>query len=370
MRSQIILKIVFLFFLAQGCTDLPQPARPDAPASGIMLVAGTDFTTGFLSAFEPATGRVYRDIVPLHSDVQLAYQGAPFVLQRLGADSLRRLDQNAGYASVFDQSLGGRNNPQGIAFLPGNQVAVSFYNRNLIDIRSALTGMQTGSIDLSAWADADGFAEIAHLHYQAGYLYAAVQRLNRQATDAVWPPLGSSYLLRIDVSNYSITAYPLTFANPVSRLHYNATRGSLVLAAPGRFAANYSLDGACLEFNLTTFSFVTPPITEAQAQYEIADCDIKADGSGVFVGYDAQLNSVFGSFDAMTHAVTRVAAQLSSATGGYFAGFQLHSSGKVYLADRNLYQPGLRIFSGTLLTEETAQAVYTGLPPFLLVEVP
>lgn len=356
--------------LAGACTDLPQPAKPDAPASGVMLVAGTDFTTGFLSAFEPLTGKVYRDIVPLHSDVQLAYQAAPFALQRLGSDSLRRLDQNAGYAAAFEQSLGSRSNPQGIAFLPGNQVAISYYNRNTIDIRSAQTGIQTGSIDLSAWADADAFAEIGHLHYHSGFLYVAVQRLNRQASDAVWPPLGSSYLLRIDISTYAITAFLMAYSNPVSRLHYNAGRGSLVFAAPGRFAANYSLDGACVEFDLGSSSFLTPPMTEAQAQYEIADCDIKPDGSGVFVGYDSQLNSVFGSFDPAAHVVTRVAAQLSSASGGYYAGFQLHSSGKVYLADRNLYQPGLRIFSGLLLAEETVQPIYTGLPPFSLIEIP
>lgn len=354
----------------QACADLPPPAKPGAPASGVMLIAGTDFTTGFLSAFDPSTGRVYRDIVPLHSDALLAYQISPFALQRLGADSLRRLDQNAGYASVFDQSLGARTNPQGLAFLPGNQVAVSFYNRNTIDIRSAVTGMQTGSIDLSAWADADGFAEIAHLLFHFPYLYAAVQRLNRQASDAVWPPSGTSYLLRIDISDYSIAAYPLAHANPVSRLHYNAGRGTLVFAAPGRFAANYTLDGACLEFDLGTFTFRTAPLTETQALYEITDCDIKPDGSGVFIGYDSQRNSVLGSFDPAIHAVTGLAAQLSSSTGGFFADFQVHSGGKVYLADRNLYQPGLRIFSGTLLTEDTQQPVYTGLPPLSLVEIP
>lgn len=356
-----------------GCADYERPPKPDAPATSVILIAASDFSTGFLSAFDPVSLKVYRDIVPLHSDAMLRYDAtnqATLVVQRLGADSLRRLDNNNGYLTAFEKSLGARSNPQNAELLPGNRIAVSYYNSNLVQILDRNTGNIISSVDFSAYADADGFAEVAGLRYAAPYLYATVQRLNRLATDAIWPPTDVSYLMRIDISAGQFTAYPLTHSNPSGRLQFHAARNSLIFAAPGRYAANYQLDGACLEYSLTTYTFLTPPITEAQAGYEIAECSLQTDGSGVMNGSDATISSVLASFDATAHTLTRVAAYLSSGNGGYFPGYLLHSNGKIYLSDRNIYNPGLRIFSGPTLTEVGGKTFYTGLPPFSLEEVP
>lgn len=365
--------IVLLLAFTIACADYERPLKPDAPATGVILIAASDFSTGFLSAFDPVSLKVYRDIVPLHSDAMLRYDAtnqATFVVQRLGADSLRRLDNNNGYLTTFEKSLGARSNPQNAELLPGNRIAVSFYNSNLVQILDRNTGNTISSVDFSAYADADGFAEVAGLRYAAPYLYATVQRLNRLATDAIWPPTDVSYLMRIDISSGQFTAYPLTHTNPSGRLQFHTGRNSLIFAAPGRYAANYQLDGACLEYSLTTYTFLTPPITEAQAGYEIAECSLQTDGSGVMSGSDATISSVLASFDATAHSLTRVAAYLPSGNGGYFPGYLLHSNGKIYLSDRNIYNPGLRIFSGSTLTEVGGKTWYTGLPPFSLEEVP
>ena len=68
--------------------------------------------------------------------------------------------------------------------------------------------------------------------------------------------------------------------------------------------------------------------------------------------------------------MTSIAAFLNRNNGGYLAGFLLHSNGNVYLADRNIFQPGVRIFNGATLAELTATALSTGLPPLTLEEVP
>lgn len=372
MRKFYIATAVFALATV-NCADLARPPKPDAPASGVVLVAGSDFSTGFLSAIDPSGGRVYRDLLPIFQDSILGYDAssqATFVLQRLGSDSVMRIDHVSGYLSQYEISLGAALNPQDIALLPGNLFAVSFFNANRIDVRSRTNGALVNQIDLSAYADADGFAETGRLLYHAGFLYAAVQRLNRNATDALWPPEGTSYLLKIDTTTYAIAATQLTHSNPISRLHYNATRNSIIFAAAGRFAANYQLDGACLEFGVASGSLQPLLISEAQAGYEIADCELQADGSGIFIGYDANLNSIFGSFSTVGQNVTGIAASLSRNNGGYFASFLLHSNGKAYLADRNILQPGIRIFSGAVLAEQTTAAVYTGLPPLVLEEVP
>jgi len=363
-----------LLLLAGSCADYERPPRPNAPASGVILMVGTDFSTGFLSAIDPQSLSVTRDIVSIYNDSALRYNAADqstYVIQRLGSDSVRRLDNIARYETVYERSVGTQANPQDIAFLPGNRMAVTLYNRSKVSILDRSRGNLVGEVDLGAYVDGDGYAEISSAVYANGYLYIAVQRLNRAATEAIWPPVGQSYLVKVDTTNYLIVLSTLlTHSNPVSRLHHHAGRNSLLLAAPGLFYANASLDGACLEYSLATDTLLTPPITEAQAGYEISDCHIRADGSGVFIGNDTSLNSVFGLFNATTHSVTRVAASLSRTNGGYFSDFLLHSNGKLYLADRNIYAPGIRIFSGNNLTEETQQAIYTGLPPFVLEEVP
>jgi hypothetical protein len=356
------------------CADLERPAKPDAPAHGVILIVGSDFSTAFLSVLEVSSLRVVRDIVPLHNDSILRYhaaEDASYAVQRLGSDSLRKLSNTYAYNTLYEKSLGTGKNPQDVAFLPGNRLAVSLYNSNRILIIDQQTGLQVAEAELSQFRDSDGYAEIAALLYANAALYVAVQRLNRNATDAVWPPVGDSYLLKIDPNSYAIVkATQLSHSNPVSRLHYNAARNSLLFAAPARYYANASLDGACLEYSLTTDTLLTPPITEAQAGLEIADCQIRSDGSGVLLGNDLSLNSVLALFNPATHQLIRVASQLSSSNGGYFSDFLLHSNGKLYLADRNIYSPGIRIFSGSNLTEETQQAIYTGLPPFVLEEVP
>ncbi len=372
MRSFKVL-ILILALAAIHCSDLERPQKPDAPASGVILVAGSDFSTGFLSAMDPTTRKVYRDLLPIFQDSTLRYDAssqATFVLQRLGSDSVMRIDHVTGYQVQYEVSLGTGLNPQDLALLPGNLFAVSFFNANRIEIRNRTNGALVTQIDLSPYADADGFAETGHLLYHAGFLYAAVQRLNRRATDSLWPPEGTSYLLKIDTGTYAITSTQLTHSNPLSRLHYNAARNSLIFAAAGRFAANYQLDGACLEFSVASGTLQAPLISESQAGYEIADCELQTDGSGIFIGYDANLNSIFGSFSPVGQNVTGITASLGRNNGGYFAGFQLHSSGKVYLADRNIFAPGLRIFSGAVLSEQTTATVYTGLPPVALEEVP
>lgn len=361
-----------LIFLG-ACADFERPQKPDAPASGVVLAVGSDFSTGFLSAVDPAGSKAYRDIVPIYQDSGVHYDSASaasFVLQRLGADSVMRVDHSSGYMIQYEVSLGSKLNPQSIAFLPGGLFAVSYFNANHIDIRSRNSGALSAQIGISAYADGDGYAEAGDMLYHAGFLYVAVQRLARNATDALWPPEGTSYLLKIDVSNYAIVATTLSHTNPISRLHYNAARNSIIFAAAGRFAANYQLDGACLEFSMASGALLAPLISEAQAGYEIADCELTAGGQGIFIGYDAGLNSIFGSFNTTTPAVTGVAAFLNRNNGGYLAGFLLHSNGNVYLADRNIFQPGVRIFDGVSLNELTTKALSVGLPPLSLEEVP
>jgi len=359
-----------LLFIA--CTDLTQPTKPNVPGSGVILMSTTDFSTGFLSAIDPQNLKVYRDIAPIFNDSIIRYetQGSAFAIQRLGSDSLRKFNTTAGYSTEYEKTLGAKLNPHDLVFLPGNLMAVSYYNKNAIDILRRDSAAQSASIDLSSYADADGYAEIGSLLYHNGFIYAAVARLNRLATDSIWPPVGQSYLLKIDAVTYAIEAKVLPYVNPISRLRYNVARNSIIFATPARFASSYALDGACLEFSVSSGSFLSPLITEVELGYEIADCQLQADGGGVFAGYDANLTSIFGSFNIETRTLTRVAASLNKNVGGYFANFLLHSNGKIYLADRNITSPGIRVFSGPTLTEQTSKAIYTGLPPFSLEEVP
>ena len=134
-----------------------------------------------------------------------------------------------------------------------------------------------------------------------------------------------------------------------------------MISAPGYYGLNYQLDGGVIEFSLNTNSFLTSPLTEQAANYEISDAYIFSNDKAIALGNDAQLNSYFLEFNPSTSSVTRVILQINASTGGYFSDFTIHRN-KVYLSDRTLSSPSLRVYETESLTEVTGKSVQLTLP--------
>lgn len=368
MKSKKLLNIITLLLSAAGCTDLPRPLKPDVPADNLLIVGTTDFSTGFISAVSLDDLTVYKDIQPAHSDFSIASEGtAVYTLNKLGADSITRSQPAESFSIQYSVSAGSKTNPYDIVEIGSNRAAVSLYGQDYLLLIDTITGKTVSQIDLPAYADADGIPETSSLFYRNGRLYVFVQRLDRNTTSSsIWPPAGQSYLLKINSTFTAVEkSFTLPFTNPVSRARYFTERNSIIIAAPGNYGANYSLDGGVIEFDLDTETFLISPLTEQQAGLEISDAVLVSSTLGFAICSDASFNSYFIAFNPSTHAMISTLAQIPATTGGYFSGMAYHN-GRLYLGDRKANGPGIRIFNTTTLNEITQTPLDTGLPPVSL----
>ena len=365
----IRLKLVALFLvLLSACSDLPRPERPAVPSSKLLLVGASDFVTGFLNAISLADNTVYRDILPTHSDsVVRSSANEAYVVNRLGQDNITRLLAEQSFSPRYESATGNLSNPHDIVVVDSSTAVVSLYGKNYLLLIDPSSGATKGQIDLSAYADIDTLPEAASLYLDRTDLYVTVQRLNRFIVGAqVWPPVGTSYLLRIPTSTYQVAeAFSLPYTNPISRLRHFAPRNSLIFCTPALYAFNYALDGGIVEFDLDTKTFSTAPLTETQAGLELSDAILVSATLGFAIGNDADFNSTLLAFNPSTNQVIKTMATLSFSVGGYYSDLA-YSNGKLYLADRKLTAPGVRIFDTASLQEITTEPLNVGLPPLSL----
>lgn len=357
----ILIGILFL----QYCADFQKPLAPDVPSNNLLLIGTSDFTTGSLSAIDLSTYKIYTDIIPLHSDAVLrSSTNHFFAINRLGQDNISLLKSDQNWQPLYESSTGKKSNPYDIVVVDSNTALVALYGANYLLIVNPTDGSHKGTIDLSAYADSDGLPEVNSLKLQSGFIYVTLQRLNRSQIN--WSPAGISYLLKINASNLQIVAsYVLPFTNPISRIEYYAANNSLIFAAPAQFASNAQLDGGVIEFSLTSESFLTSPITEQQANFEIVDVVIVNANLGYIVGLDLNRNSIFASFNPITHSIIKQIDSLSSLIGGYYTEI-LYYNNLIFLADRKATNPGIRIFNALTSLEITFSPLDVGLPPFSL----
>jgi len=166
-----------------------------------ILAACTDYGTGMLSSMEAAhPWTAYSDELSIHSDAVLRWGGDYLVLvERFGVDAVRVLEPET-LALVGQFSTGTASNPQDIIVI-GEKAYVTCNNRNEILVVAWPSGTLLDTVHLSAWADADGSAEIGNMILAEGLIFIAVGRLDR---DFYWLPVGDSYLAVLDPESDSL----------------------------------------------------------------------------------------------------------------------------------------------------------------------
>jgi hypothetical protein len=373
MRIQLNLYIIALylasFFLYYSCTEIPQSAVIDAPAKNILLMTTSDFSTGHISVLELDTHKVYKDILPAHSDSLVKYSGNMyFILNRLGEDNITRIDPNNKWQVLYEKSTGKKSNPYDIAVISEDTAIMSLFGKDYIIVINPKTGKIIKEINVSKFADNDNIPEISALFYYDNYIYAVAGRLNRNITgNSIWPPVGESYLLKISTTTFEVEANMiLPFSNPLSKMRYSSSRQTIYFAASAMFATKYSLDGGVVEFHLPSQTFLESPLTEEQAGFEITDAILIYDNLGFILGLDDENNSYFAAFDPQQKTLIKKIAKINYFSGGYFTDMVADSFYNIYLADRTAKNPGIRIFDSDTLKEITDKPIRVGLPPYSL----
>jgi len=171
----------------------------------------------------------------LGADTQLASSaGRVFLLDR-DAGLVHEIDPVAlRILRTFPAELAGegRSNPQDAAVDAEGRIWVTRFEQATLAILSG--GDRIDTIDLGAFADADGLPEMAGIHIAGGRAHVALQKLDAAA---IYPPTGPGAVLSIGTADPSdIRPIPLIGRNPFNRLAPAPFDPSLlVVATPGFF---------------------------------------------------------------------------------------------------------------------------------------
>ncbi len=344
-------------------------ADPDAAAADFAFVTTTDYITGNSSVVWNDGSHTHdNNVRSLHSDaVARYYDGLIYVVNRMGADNIQILDPENDFSTIRQFSVGAGSDPHDIVVLAPGKAYVTRYNTNTIWIVDPSQGIQTGSIDLSKHADADGKAEVDMMCRVGSRVFVTVQRLDRDAMG--WPPVGESYVSVIDVltdalidtdpSMAGVQSIRLAGTNPYSDIQLNPFTGKLYVACAGYWGLTEEGEGveAIDPVSLESEGFL---FLETAAGGDMIDVEIDRGTHGYAIMNDASFNTVLISFDAASGTKTGTLY----APGGYvLLDIEVSPWSELFVSDRTATLPGIRIWDVISDTQITAAPIDLGLPP-------
>ncbi|MBD3367274.1 MAG: hypothetical protein GF405_03730 [Candidatus Eisenbacteria bacterium] len=358
--------VLTLALLALAC-------RPAASSDTVVAVTSDYSVSGSVSTVGviPPWG-VDQGVASVHSDAVARERGGLiYVVNKLYADNIQVLDPASGFSTVRQFSVGPGTNPQDIAFVSDTRAYVSRYESTHVVEVDPTTGTVTDSVDLSALADADGLPEMSGMAVSNGYVLVAVQRIDR---DVYWTPVPPSYLAVIDPDTNTLVdtdpaepgvqSIELSATNPYGELHVDPATGHLIVPLSGHWGV---LDGGVEVIDPSTFSSLGFLTTEAQLQGDINDIAL-----GTAERAHAMISVTSPAWESFVVAWNRASGALIGDVyrpGGWnIADVEVHDgTGQLFVSDRSYTDPGVRVFDAATGAEQTAGALFVGLPPHDLV---
>lgn len=260
-----------------------------APSTGATLVIATvasDFSVGQLATLD-ADGRLTDALLPTTTDPVVESDGDRVILlDRSSENTLRLYDPADWSAPLVELSTGDASNPQDAARC-GDTLVVSVYAGADLLLFDVASGLARGTVDLSAWADADGSPEANGIITGAdGDLYVALHRLD--TTRAPWMSAdGTGTILRLDCDTLAVTAEWTTGPNP-ALLADPADPDTLLVRTGLYFNTDYSLnlDGDLRRFDPAAGTLSAPLLTEADFGRNLGALAGHADGKSILVADD------------------------------------------------------------------------------------
>jgi hypothetical protein len=361
------------------------------PWTKTLVVLTSDYATGGISAIDvDSIGGTLRASVgasTAHSDAMLRClvadvperAGDFFVVERMGADRVRRMKVDNGVVSEqAAYSFESGANPQDAALLvldSTEQVAVPLYERTtLAFLAGDLSGIER-TVDLAPLADAaDGLPEMYRAVRSADLLLVSLQLLDRGVT--TWTPTGTGVLAAVSLDGAGeahalldlstdagtqgvrlLTANPTGPMRPVS----DGTTTRLFLSTVGAYGAN---DGAIeVVADPMTGSSAGVVVDEAALGGDLSDWIVTAGGPGfalVTVGFATDRIVRFQPVSGMVDPEPVV-----EAAGYSLSGLVDLGDGRIAVGDRTAGAAGIRVFDASTKVELTAAPIDVGLPPVM-----
>jgi hypothetical protein len=167
-----------------------------------------DFGSGVHAIVDVEKPRAVQDnLLPTISDIKMAAQGAFFYrIARFNGDSVTKFAASDPatpiwqYSTMDDQDSMATSNPQSMIFASSNKAYIPRFGSDKMWVVNPQTttaaGFKTDSVDLSAYADADGLPEMTQGVVVNGKLFLILQRMDQ---DNGWIPQ-DAYLAVIDTA--------------------------------------------------------------------------------------------------------------------------------------------------------------------------
>jgi hypothetical protein len=261
------------------------------------------------------------------------------------------------------------SNPHDVALAAPDKAYVTRYDRAalwIVDPRaSSCAGFRRGTIELGAFADADGLPEMSQMALVGTQLFVSLQRLDRGGG---FVPAGPSMLAVVDTTSDAVVAtIELVGRNSLaeaSGLQREPGTGKLLVPQAGNVFRTG--DGGIERVDpeaLVSEGFI---VTEDVLGGTITDFVLASPRKGYAIVLDEALRNLLVAFDPQEGTLLgRVFASTR-----FLSDIALAPDGTLWLADRALPRPGIRIFDAATGEQRTRGVIDVGLPPFSLGFVP
>jgi len=341
-------------------------AAPAAAAETRAFVYATDFTVGRIADIHFGPPRtVTPNVATVSSDAVLRwFGGLLYAVNRFNFDNIQVLDPAAGFATIQQFSVGNGSNPHDIALVSPTKAYVARYGSPELWIVNPQTGAHTGTISLAAFADADGIPEMDRLAIRGRRLFVTVQRLDR---DNFFAPTDSSQVVVIDLDTDALVdADPvavgvqgilLPFQNPTTELVVDPG-GWLLVGCVGNYGV---LDGGVVRINPGTLAVAGTEVTEAALGGDLDDVAVFSSGRAFAVVNDASFATLLKAYSRSSGVVAD--PPIYSTPDFSIADIEVNDRGELWVCDRSVGNPGVRVFDAATGSSLTATPLSTGLPP-------
>jgi FlgD Ig-like domain len=342
-------------------------AAPTYAAQSRALVLTSDFVTGGVSAINLTTRAVSADVAVAHSDARARWAfGRLYVLNRYLADNLQVLDAST-YATLQQFSLGNGANPSDIVVVSPTKAYVSLYGTSYLQIVNPDAGTLGPTINLSAFADADGLPEADRMARFGRWLFVALQRLDRNGG---FVPTDTSLVAVIDTETDQVVdvnpalpgvqAIVLPVVNPVTPFAWDPVARRFHLGCVGFFGA---LDGGVAMIDPEQFAAVGLSATEAALGGDLGDLEWHTSTHAYAIVSDASFNTLLIAWNPTTGLKT---GTVSNPGGFSLPDCALNDRGELYVCNNGFTSPGVYVYSSAT-DAQIAGPLNVGLPPAVVV---
>jgi len=347
---------------------VPRCAAADR-RSAIVSAASCDFATGGLAEIglddlavrEHVIGAVEADAVVRVQDDRV------FVVNRYSGSSVQEIDPNDSLKTLWRCSVGAGSNPHDFVLLAPDKAYVTRYDATTIavvdpSVGKTCEGFVRGYIDLSPWADRDGIPEMDQMVRIGDRVFVAVQRLDR---DDFFRPATNGALIVIDVAtDAAVGAVELELTNPFTEtkgLLYDPARGRILVGGPGTLFSNLD-DGGIEAVDPESMTSLGVLLSGADLGGDLGDFAILGSRRGYAIVAAENFEASVIEFDLETGPTG--APLVTSPL--LLSDLEVTEDGRLWVVDRDCFDPGVRVFDVGGNDEITPQPIYPGLTPFTL----